>query len=882
MTGIRVWISRVLDLLFSKRRERRLDEEIRNHLDLLVDQYVADGMTPVEARQAARRAFGGVEQMKEAYRDQRGLPLADALRQDFRFALRLLNRNRGFALTAVLVLGIGIGVNNMLFTILNAHTLRGLPMPSSHRVLWLSTIDDRGRDRGVSFADYQDVITGVQHYAGIAAFESGPMVIAGDGRAADRLDGAYVTANAFDLIDTTPLLGRGFTASDDQPGAAGVAVLTKTAWETRYGADRGALGRPITLNGVPVTLIGVVPDRSGFPSTAQVWTPLSQAPNLAARTRDARTLQVFGRVADGARVDQAIAEVTGIAERLASEHPDTNRNTRARVVPINSRFLGSASDGVWRAFITVGFIVVLISCANVANLMLDRSLLRARELAIRASVGGSRTRLLRQLLVEGLVIAAFGAGIGLIVAVGGIRVFLRAIPGDALPYWFDYSIDWRVLAALIGVSAATVLVFALVPAIQASRTDVLTVLKDGGRSHVGGRRRVLATMFLVGQLALAVVLLAHLAVNVRIDRPGLASDAIFDNPEIVTAAMTLPPASYPTAVARSAFYDSLLARLRGVNGMNPAAIASALPASGGDSREVVIDGKRGAEKDEERTTLAIAITPAYFRALGLSLLQGRELEDSDGNPGRGNVIVNQAFAEKFLASESIIGRRIQLVSPDARSGGIGWLTIVGVAPDIRQRRGRDSDPVVYVSFTPDPPANGAVILRSSLDTATVVATLRQQVQSVDPALPIFRARTLPQLRRDLDWNGRVSNGLFLFLAFIAVALATFGLYAVTTHAVSQQRHEIGIRMALGARSHQIIGQVIRQLLIQVSLGFAAGVVCTMLWERVFPPGDPSIRATDPLSLALVALMLLGLITIAAAVPSRRASRVDPLLAIRAE
>jgi predicted permease len=882
MTGIRVWISRVLDLLVSSRRERRLDEEIRNHLELLADQYIADGMAPAEARQAARCAFGGVEQMKETYRDQRGLPLVDALRQDFRFAIRLLNRNRGFAVTAVLVLGIGIGVNNMLFTILNAHTLRGLPMPSSDRVLWLSTIDDRGRDRGVSFADYQDITAGVQHYAGIAAFEGGPMVLAGDGRAADRLDGAYVTANAFDLVGATPLLGRGFSASDDQPGAAAVAVLTKTAWETRYGSDRGALGRAVTLNGVPATLIGVLPDRSGFPSTAQAWTPLSQAPNLAARKRDARTLQVFGRVADGARVDRATAEVTGIAERLAREHPETNRNTRARVVPINSRFLGSATDGVWRAFITVGFIVVLISCANVANLMLDRSLLRARELAIRASVGGSRGRLLRQLLVEGLVIAAFGAGTGLIVAIGGIRVFRRAIPDDALPYWFDYSIDWRVLAALIGVSAVTVLVFALVPAIQASRTDVLTVLKDGGRSNTVGRRRVLATMFLAAQLALAVVLLAGLAVNVRISRPGLASDAIFDNPGIVTAAMTLPPASYPSAVARSAFYDALLLRLRGINAMNLAAIASALPASGGESKEVVIDGQRAAEKDDERTALAIAITPAYFSTLGLSLLHGRALAESDGSPGRGNVIVNSAFAEKFLGGASGIGRRIQLVSAEARTPAHEWLTIVGVAPDIRQRRGRDSDPVVYTPFAPDPPASGALIVRSSMDTATVVAALREQVQSVDPALPIFRARTLPQVRRDIDWNGRVSNGLFLFLAFIAVALATFGLYAVTTHAVSQERHEIGIRMALGARSHQIIGRVIRRLLVQVSFGFAAGVVCTMLWERTFPPGDANIRATDPLSLTLVAIVLTALVTIAAAVPSRRASRVDPLLAIRTE
>ena len=876
MTAVRVLLSRVLDVLLSGRRERRLEEEISNHLDLLTDQYIADGMAPLQARQAARRAFGGVEQMKEHYRDRRGLPLVDALRQDFRFAMRLLNRNRGFAVTAVLVLGVGIGVNNMLFTILNTHTLRGLPIPSSHRVLWLSTVDDRGREHGLSFADFEAISGAVQHYAGMAAFEAAPMDLAGDGRSAERLDGAYVTANAFDLIPATPLIGRSFTASDDTPGAAAVAVLTRTAWETRYASDPGALGRPITVNGVPATLIGVMPDRSGFPSTAQIWMPLS------ARGRDGRALQVFGRVADAARVDQAVTEVAGIADRLAQERPDTNRNTRARVVPINDRFLGRASDGVWRAFITVGFIVVLISCANVANLMLDRSLLRARELAIRASVGGSRTRLLRQLLVEGVVIATCGAGVGLLVAVGGIRVFRRAIPGDALPYWFDYSIDWRVLAALIGVSAATVLVFALVPAIQASRTDVVSVLKEAGRPGGRSRRRVLGTMFLVAQLALAVVLLAHLAVNVRLSRPGLATDRIFDDPQIVTAQIALPAGAYPGNAALWAFYESLLARIHAVNGQTPAAVTSTLPASGGDPAEVVIDGKRGPDKNSEQTALAIAIMPEYFRALDLPLLQGREFHDRDGNSGQENAIVNQAFADEFLAGDTIIGRRLQLGTADARSGGTGWLTIVGVAPDIRQRRGRISEPVVYTPLRSNPPASGALILRSSMTTAAVVAMVRQQVQAIDPDLPIFRARTLPQVRSDLDWNGRVSTRLFLFLAFIAVALATFGLYAVTTHAVSQDRHEIGIRMALGARTHQIVGRVLRRLLVQVSFGFAAGVVCTLLWERMFPAGDPNIHAADPVSLTLVALALLLLMALAAAVPGRRASRVDPLMAIRSE
>jgi len=883
MTSIRTALSRLLDLVLSGRRERRLEEEIRGHLDLLAEQYVAAGMTPNEARAAARRAFGGVEQMKEAYRDQRGLPIADAIGQDVRFAIRLLGRNRGFALTAILVLGLGIGVNNMLFTILNTHTLRGLPIPASRRVLFLSTVADRGPERGLSFPDYRDIVLAVRHYRGIAAFRPGPMAIAGDGHAAERLDGAFVTANTFDLIGTQPILGRGLSTSDDEPGAAGVALLGRTVWETRYGADPAVIGRAVTINGAAVTLIGVMPDRSGFPGTATIWMPLWQAPGLAAAKRDARTLQVFGRVADGARVDDAIAEVAGIADRLATEHADTNRNTRVRAVPINSRFLGSASDPVWRAFMTVGFIVVLISCANVANLMLDRSLLRARELAIRASVGGTRRRLVRQLLVEGAVIAASAAATGLLFGIVGIRAFRSAIPGDALPYWFDYSVDWRVLAALIGVSALTVFVFALVPAIQASRTDVVAVLKDGGRSNTPGRRRILASTFLAAQLALAVVLLAHFAVNLRSGGPGLASDGIFDDPDIITATITLPAATFPTPASRSAFYDTLLGRLRGVPAFAGAAFASTAPLSPGESRTLTIDGTPATDEKTRQTTLESGITAGYFQALGLGVLQGRDFGDADGRPGLESAIVNEEFARKFLAGESVVGRRLSLGSPDGTpTAAPTWLTIVGVSPSIRQRRGRDPDAVVYLPLTSSVPGSAALIVRSDLDTAGAVAAIRQLVQAIDPGLPVYRARTLPQVRHDAEWNGRVSSGLFNFLTFIAVALATVGLYAAAAHGVSRERHEIGIRMALGARPRQIVARMLRRLVVQAALGFGAGVILTALWDRTFSSGSVDIRSTDLVPLAIVVAILLAVLILAAIVPSRRASRIDPLVAIRTE
>ena len=879
MTSIRVLASRLLDLLFARRRERRLDEEIADHLELLTDQYVAAGMAPADARRAARRAFGGIDQMKEAYRDQRGLPLADALQQDVTFAIRLLARNRGFAVTAVLVLAVGIGINNMLFTILNAHTLRGLPIPQSDRVLWISTIDDRGAARGLSVPGYRELAAAAGRFERLAAFENAAMVLAGDGRAADRLDGAFVTAGAFDIIGAQPILGRSLVASDGVDGAPAVVVLTKTAWETRYNADPSVLGRNLTVDGVPATIVGILPDRSGFPATAQVWMPLSHAPGLPARTRHTRTLQVFGRVAGGVRVDEAISEVSGIGDRLQRAYPETDAKTRLQAVPINNRFFGDPRHPVWRAFMAVGFIVVLIACANVANLMLDRSLLRARELAIRTSVGGSRSRLLRQLLVEGAVLAAAGGGLGLLVATGAIRIFRAAIPGDALPYWLDYSIDWRVLSALVAVSVGTVLVFALVPAIQASRTDVLLVLKDGSGSTRRGRRRLWATGFLAGQVALAVILLAQVAVAIRSDRSRLPSDAALDTTEIVTAAITLPRDAYPSAADRLAFYDSLLARVDGVSAITATAMASSLPFSGGDARPVAVEGARPPDQKDERTSLAISITPGYFRALGLPLLQGRAFEQSDGTTGRATAIVNEPFVEEFLAGEAVLGRRILVRAPDAPATD-SWLTIVGVAPAIRQRRGTESDPTVYLPFAADAPAAGSIIVRGTADTASTVSAVRQQVQALDPDLPVFRARTLPQVRHDADWNGRVSNRLFLFLTLIAVALATVGLYAVTAHGVSQQRHEIGIRMALGAGTARIVERVVRRLLVQTAFGFGVGVALTTVWAWMFSSGSATIRATDPLSLALVGLMLTGLVSIAAIVPSRRASRVDPLVAIR--
>jgi predicted permease len=822
--------------------------------------------------------------MKEAYRDQRGLPVLDVLGQDTRFAIRLMRRNAGFTVTAVLVLGLGIGVNNMLFTMLNASTLRGLPLPQSSRVLFVSSLDDRGRDRGVSFLDYRDLSASVQRLSPLAAFREAPMILAGDGRAADRLDGVFTTASAFDIAGVKPVAGRLFTSADERPAAAPVMLVSESLWTTRYGRNPAAIGQPVFVDARPAALIGVIPDRSGVPVTATVWRPLSQVQGTDREPRDARTLQVLGRVSADTRIDDAIAEIAGIGDRLAAAHAQTNRNTRLHAVPINNRYLGNPRDTVWIAFMATGFIVLLISAANVANLMVDRSLLRTRELSIRAAVGGTATRLVRQLLVEGVTLAAAGAAVGLLVSMAGVRAFRTLIPADALPYWVDYSLDWRVLAALIGVSGLTVMVFALVPAIQASRTDVVAAIKNGGRPGTPRRRRFVATSFMAAQIALSVVLLAHFAVTLRSDARGFATDTIFDRTDILTATLTLPSGSYATPESRNALYVDLLDRLSGQPGLESAAITTALPASGGESMPFVVESAADpSDGHAERTALVISTTAAYFQSLDLKLLQGRVLGDRDGKSAPTDVVVNQRFAGQAFPGERAIGRRISIrASGTADAPTPRWLTIVGVAPDIRQRRGDDPDPVIYLPLSESAPATASIVVRTALDTSGVVRTLREEVAAIDAGLPIYRARTLRQLRHDLDWNGRASSRLFTFLTFVAVFLATVGLYAVTAHAVTRERQEIGIRIALGAEPRHIVARVLRHLVVRAAIGFGGGILLTMLWDRGLGSGAPGIRATDAGPLAIVAGILSVLMIAAAIVPSRRASRVDPLVALRME
>jgi putative ABC transport system permease protein len=836
-------------------------------------------MPPADAARAARRSFGSVDRMAEAYRDQQGLPFLDALASDVRFAWRLLLRNPSFSVTAILVLALGIGVNNMFFSILHAHTMRGLPLPDADRVVWISTREDGGATRGISGADVEAFERRARSLASLAALTAAPMVVVDEGRPAERLDGAFVSASAWTLARANAVAGRTFAAADDAPGAASVAVLGEGLWHARYGADPGVLGRSIHVNGVPSTVIGIVPDRTGLPSTAEVWLPLAQRPGAPEERRNARSLELLGRLQDGATLEQAQAELTTIVESLAPERPGSPP-LRARVMPVNERYLGSMTEPVWLAFLAAGSLIAVIACANVATLLLARSVQRARELAIRTSIGASRIRLIRQLLIESALIAVCGGLAGFALSRAGLALFRTAIPDRVLPYWIDYSADARIAAALIAVTIATVFVFGLLPAVHASRTDVNHVLKDGAHTSNGRRGGLWTTAFLSAEFALAVVLLSMLAAQIRTTRPEIASDDLLDSTDLVTATLTLPAAAYSSAVERAQFYRQLDERLRAQPAIISTSVASVLPLSGGDQRTLAIPGQ-APSGHEPVTVRTVAISPSYFQTIGVTTTRGRDFTDLDGTPGHGSVIVNERFAQKFFPDRDPIGQTITLAQKNAATADQRTLNVIGIAPIIRQSPLAEPEPIAYLPLGDSYPAT-AVLIARGVATADTVSTMKAAVQAIDPHLPLYRTRTMSQAVRDAGWNGRLGARLFLTITLLAVVLTTAGLFAVAVHTVSQRTRELGLRMALGAGPGRIAAVVARRLGFQVLVGYGAGIVCSMAWSSFFPEGGSGAQPTDPQSLLIVGAMLLAMAVAACAIPTRRAMRLNPLDTIRCE
>ena len=868
-------------LLNRNRLERELDAELRYHFDRQVDDNIRMGMSEEEARRCARVDLGGEAQLKESCRDARGTCWVEDVEKDFRFAARLLLKDRSFTVPAVIALALGIGMNGTMFTIVNA-MIRGLPIDRPDRLMSIHARDAAGRWRGfgMSYLDFLDFQAGASTFSGLAAFSQSAVTLGEDGRAAERASAAYVSANAFQLLGEKPAIGRDFVPDDDRPGAPAVVMLGGRVWRGRYNADLNIVGRSVRVNGVPSTVIGVMPDGFRFPVVSDVWQPLARLPGLTSQTRDARSLQLLGRLADRTTPAQAQSEVASIAARLSREYPATNQNTGSVVTSFPGHF---APDLILIALmIAVGF-VWLVACINVANLLLARSVGRSRELSIRVSLGATRWRIVRQLVIESGLLALAAGALGFGFALAGLWLFANAVTGITFPYYIQWTVDGRVGEFVAAVCLGTAFLVGLLPAVQASRLAASRSLKEGERLATSSvARRRLTTVLLTAELALTLVLLAGAGLMMRSFLALYRADSIVDAARVLTMPLSLPNETYPTPEQRTEAYHRLEERIGAIPGVSSAAFANVVPFGGGPSRQMSIDEREPLPGESQPIVSYVTTRGRYFEALGLRLLRGRTFIERDAMPGSESAIVNQRLATMFFPNEDPIGRRICLTVPNAATTmPPGCATIVGVSPTVRQQYFQELDPVVFVPDRAD--ASGLMLIVRSDATSNAAAPLmRAEVFALDADISLNAITPLDLAMTGSIWGHRVFGGMLTVFAFVGLLLAAVGLYAVTAFAVVQRTQEIGVRMALGARSGAVVWLFVKRASLPVGLGIGVGLAGALGLGKLLQRFLIQTSAADPTILVGIA-MLLAVVSFAAAFfPARRATRFDPLAALRYE
>jgi putative ABC transport system permease protein len=806
--------------------------------------------------------------------------------QDLRFAVRLLLKDRWFSLVAVSALALGIGVNATVFTLVNAVLIRGLPFHESHRLFMLGVRQptETGGGQPISYQDLQEWRGALTSFEGLAAFARGSMTVADATTTPEDTPGVWMTASGFDLLRQPMLFGRGFRAGDDAPGGERVVILGHGIWQSRYRGDRGVLGTAVRINGEPATVVGVMPPGIKFPTNAELW--VSAIPTQEQQTkRDQRFLNVFGRLKPEASVAQAQAELDGIVRRLAAAHPGNKELTVAVIQTFNERFNAGTVRTVFLTLMgAVGF-VLLIACANVANLMLSRSAQRAREVAVRYAMGATRWRVVRQLLVESLLLSFLGGVLGLGIAVVGTRLFDRAVADVGKPYWIQFTIDGVVIAYLLGICAVTSIAFGLAPALQVARTSVGSVLKQGGRGSTGTREmRGFSSALVVLELALTVVLLVGAGLMVRSFLALTAIDTGIKGDHLVAMRVSLPRLTYPGTETRAQFFERLTARVASLPAADAAAVSTSMPPFGLWGRTILFDGRADPGDGKRPDAGYVMVSPTFFDTVGATLRRGRGFDARDGSRGAEVAIVNERFAARFFPGEDPIGRRIRFPSDDPIDD-TPWMTIVGISPDIRHGnpRERDIPNVAYVPVRQGGPRSATVMVRSRVDPALLVSAVRREVQVLDPDLAVGNPQTVDQMLAQTSWPFRVFGTLFAILAFIALTLASVGLYAVIAYSVSRRTQEIGVRMALGADRRTVRWLVLRRGLWQLGIGLVLGLGgAWAVGSLVLSSVVAQISGTDTLVFVGVPI-LLSLVALAAClIPARRATRLDPLAALRTE
>lgn len=881
---LRQLLARLRAVLANRRLDDDFSDELQAHISLLADEHVARGVAPAEARRLAAARVGNVTSLRLQHRDMRSLPWMQDVWQDLRFAARLIVKDRWFSAAAVAAIALGIGANTLGFTIVNAAFIRGFGFDGADRLYAVSWRHTQGRRNPASVADLDDWRSQSRTFAAMAGYSAGAINISDDTGVPEQTQGAWVTANQFSVLRQPPLIGRDFTPDDERRGAELVTIIGYELWKNRYAMDPQVMGRLLRVNGQAATIVGVMPERMKFPDNSEMWLPF--VPSDAQLARRVRPLSVIGRLADDATRESATAELAGIAQRIIVDHPDETKDVRGvRVETLIDRFLGGAARPMFVTVMGAVMFVLLIACANVASLLLSRSIYRSREIAVRYSMGATRTRVIRQLLVESVALSSMGGLLGLGLAWFGVGAFDAAVQMAQPPYWLSFTIDYRVLAYVAGIGVATGILFGLAPALHVSKGSQHDALKDGGRGAAGGRRAGrFANGLVVAELALTVVLLCGAGLMLRSFAALYASDPGFAVEGLARMRLQLPPNNYASAESRQAFFDRLMPRLAAIPGLDGMALTTAVPPLDGVERVVELDDARPVDVDDEgRWASTVMVTPGYFDVLGVPMVRGR---DFPATAGARVVIVSQVLAERFFPGQDPVGRQLRL-TPDrsnADAAAEDWRTIVGVSGRMLQGSANEAfhSAVVYLPFREDTPRTSSLIVRSSLPPATVMADVRQAVQGIDRDQPVFTLQTLAEVIAAERLIYRIFATLFAVLAAIALVLSSVGLYAVMAYAVTQRTQEIGVRMAVGAQRWQVSWMFLRRALVQLALGLALGLPAALALAQVARFQLVEIEPSDPVTMVGITVVLVAVSIAASLLPVRRASRVDPAIALRGE
>jgi putative ABC transport system permease protein len=859
--------TRVQSLLNRRRVDRELDDEIDAHLEFAASEYAAQGLSPEAARQAALRDLGGVAYTKEAYREVRGFPALEALANDARYALRTLRKAPAFSAVAIVTLALGIGANGAIFGVADALLARPLSGIDAHGMAVVAI----GQKAPAAAADYFDWKRMNTSFAQLAAYRQRDVNLTGIG-AAERAYAADVTANFFAVLGVGPALGRAFTPDDEARNEA-VAVLAHGYWQRRFGRDASVVGRVLDIDGVPYTIVGVMPPELEVPMPTDIWRPLILTPAEQSR-RDILTLRVVGRLQPSSSVERAQAEFTAIARQLEADFPTTNRNRRAHVLALTEYVQGTITrSAVFLLLCCVG-VVLAIACANIAGLQVARMTSRQRENNLRSALGASRWRVAQLALVENLVIAAISGVLGIVVASLCVSLLLHSMPPDIvrlIPGFARIQIDRRALLFILCVSLTSGVLSGVVPAIGSSRR----------RLNATVSRQRLRSLFVVAQISVALVMLVIGMLFVRSQRDLIRLHEVPEAARVVILNVNLPFARYPDEGSRSRFYEAALQQLAGLPSVQSAAVCTTVPLSNNGTTwaRVEIEGRDSSPLAAASSVVTQSVSPDFFGVVGIPLREGRLFNHDDRGGSVRVAVVSEAMAQRYWPSGGAIGKRVRF----NQRGGSDWLEIVGVAGNVLYDwTQRVPEAVVYRPVVQAPVAASTFAVRVTGDAATSVAALRQGLEHVDPLLPAFGVMSLADAIAESFAGTTQISAMMNMLAGLAFVIAVIGIYGIVAYTVAARTREFGVRMALGARRADIFRLVMRHALTLSAWGVCAGVAAAAAAMRVTQGlvfGAASATTATTIGIAILMAMTTVL---ACCAPARRATRADPVEALRVD